>query len=136
MVPGQRTESGPKNRFGSGFGKPKMPTVTFSSELLKQAQVLPFFFKSLKIDACFLDNPAGEWASDEFYLAAKAKVKQRLVVNDLAERGVKLTSDFLASAKIEDRFQSNLQVVECNRKKYQKLRLKKYKISASFDTGL
>ena len=90
----------------------------------------------MKIETSFLNNPAGEWASDEFYLAAKAKVKQRLVVNDLAERGVKLTSDFLASAKIEDRFQSNLQVVECNRKKYQKLRLKKYKISASFDTGL
>ena len=37
-------------------------------------------------------------------------------VNDCAERGVKLGADFLAAAKIEQRYQNILQVVENDRK--------------------
>ena len=40
-----------------------------------------------------------------------------LVVNDFAERAIKLSSDFQHSSKKEQTYQSNLQLVEYNRKK-------------------
>lgn len=47
------------------------------------------------------------------------------VVNDCAERGVKLSSDFLAASKGEDHYQKVLQVVEKNRKQQPNLRKRK-----------
>ena len=38
------------------------------------------------------------------------------VVNDVAERGVKLCNDFIGSSRDEERFQNILQVVENHRK--------------------
>ena len=39
------------------------------------------------------------------------------IVNDSAERGVKLGSDFLSAAKIEERYQNVLQVTENDRRR-------------------
>lgn len=46
------------------------------------------------------------------------------VVNDAAERGVKLASDFVSSSRNEDTFQENLQVIEKHRKNVPNLRSK------------
>ena len=74
-----------------------------------------FFFQSLKISTEFLVIPASEWDSLLEYQSAKAKVQSIKVVNDSAERGVKLASDFLHTARDESRFQKMLQIVEKSR---------------------
>ena len=48
-------------------------------------------------------------------MKAEAVVKSMHVVNDAAERGVKLGSDFLDCAKIEEHYQDILQVSENDR---------------------
>ena len=48
-------------------------------------------------------------------MKAEAVVKSMHVVNDAAERGVKLGSDFLDCAKIEEHYQDILQVAENDR---------------------
>ena len=48
------------------------------------------------------------------------------LTNDSAERAVKLSSDFLSSAKNESQYQNVLQVVELNRNEIPNLR--KYEI--------
>ena len=64
-----------------------------------------------------MDVPVIEWEENEFYLNAKNVVKNFRIVNDSAERGVKLGNDFIDSAKLEDRYQNVLQVVENDRKR-------------------
>ena len=53
--------------------------------------------------------------------------------DDLAKRGVKLTADYLSSAKLEKSFQNNLQVVEASRKNQSQLQAKKNVSSAPFN---
>ena len=56
--------------------------------------------------------PVHEW-SDSLSFQDGLKITNSLkCVNDCAERGVKLGADFLAAAKIEERYQNVLQVVE------------------------
>ena len=40
-----------------------------------------------------------QWSSEKYYLEAKAIVNDMSVVNDVAERGVKLCSEFLTSSR-------------------------------------
>jgi hypothetical protein len=68
----------------------------------------------MKISSGFLEKPVQEWKSDD-YVNAKNIVDNIRVVNDSAERGVKLVNDCIKSAKKEDRFQQILQVVENSR---------------------
>ena len=63
----------------------------------------------------------------------KEKAKHLHVVNDLAERGVKLTSDYLCTAKSDNTFQNVLQTVEINSKNVPNLRNSKNKMSCPFD---
>ena len=49
-------------------------------------------------------------------LRQKKMVSSLKIVNDAAERRVKLGSDFLGTAKLEDRYQNILQVIENERK--------------------
>ena len=64
----------------------------------------------------FLQDSVDEWDNSPSYEAAKAAVKSLPVVNDGAERGVKITSEFLESARKEETFQTRLQVAENDRK--------------------
>ena len=73
------------------------------------------FFKILDIDASSLENPVSQWVRNSAYLKAKEIVENLRVVNDTAERGVKLCHDFLVCAKKEATFQKILQVVKHNR---------------------
>lgn len=62
-----------------------------------------------------------EWSADEQYVSAKKKLETLKVVNDHAERGIKLVEDF--NRKItqdEEQFQYLLTVVGENRKKFPK----------------
>ena len=56
--------------------------------------------------------PVEDWEEEPSYKNGKSVVSHLCVVNDAAERGVKLCFDFLNAAKLEDGLQNVLQVVE------------------------
>ena len=110
-----------KKRFGSGFGKPCFPTL--EGKDLKTISLKDFvgqdswqFFRILKIDTSFLYQPAERWGNYPLYKTGQMVVNSLKVVNDCAERGVRLGLDFLSSARIEERYQEVLQIVENDRK--------------------
>lgn len=110
-----------------GFGKPSFPTqVTLASSLADFVSPDSWFmFHILQLDSHFLSEDVSEWATSEAYKTSVKNVEAPNVVNDCAERGVKLTSDFLSSAKGEKHFQNVLQVVEKERKQQSNLRKRK-----------
>jgi len=74
-------------------------------------------FSGLEIDSSFMSIPPSQWNDVEAYQTAKRRVQQLRVVNDTAERGVKLFEEFnTLLTKDEDEKQFLLQVVEGNRK--------------------
>lgn len=75
-----------------------------------------FLFHLLGIKGDFLSQPVNIWANTPEYTVCLKKLKGVTVVNDAAECGVKLSSDFLRVAKSEQHYQNTLQVVEQNRK--------------------
>ena len=83
------------------------------------------FFKLLNIGTSFLNEPVVEWNSCKAYFSAKTFVQRLNVVNDCAERGVKLASDFAETAKTGCSLNSALQVVEKSRKDQPNLRKKR-----------
>ena len=102
-------------RHGTDFGKPVFPEVpiehaTELSTFIGRNSWI--FFRILRLDHSFLNLPVEEWNSSSSYLAAKEVVNNICVVNDAAERGVKLCHDFLDTAKKEANLQNILQVVE------------------------
>jgi hypothetical protein len=115
----------PKYRFGNGFGKPKLVHVlpsTKLSDLVNEDSW--FFFKALKLDTQtdFLVTNVTEWEEIPSYKACCTVVRQLRIVNDTAERGVKLGSEYLSSAKGEERYQNVLQTVEGSYKQCPNLR--------------
>ena len=101
-------------RRGTGFGKPEFPKVD-----IKKTEIASFvgpdswtFFRTLEIDSAFLKMPVEDWEEEPSYKNGKSVVSHLCVVNDAAERGVKLCFDFLNAAKLEDGLQNVLQVVE------------------------
>ncbi|GBM72676.1 hypothetical protein AVEN_213175-1 [Araneus ventricosus] len=71
-------------------------------------------FQKLNIDDAFLNLPSEEWKQNSNYLQGGERVRKLQVVNDTAERGVKLFQEF--NTKGEEEKQFLLQVVEANRK--------------------
>lgn len=105
-------------RHGNGFGKPTFPEMPteITEDLSRYVGMDSWsFFKIMKISQEFLYKPVTEWASDEGFESAKLVVNSISVVNDAAERGVKLGHDFLGTAVKEERYQRVLQVVENSR---------------------
>ena len=74
------------------------------------------FFSILDLSHEFLHISADQWAENEEYKSMKQIIENLQVVNEAAERGVKLCHDFLGVTKNEKRFQDVLQVVESSRK--------------------
>ena len=64
----------------------------------------------------FLDKDIEVWPFSDEFQSSKTIVNSLNVTNDAAERGVKLTADFLNTSRKESKFQTILQVVESNRK--------------------
>lgn len=113
----------PADRFGMGFGKPKFPTITLTTSLCDLVSHDSWYiFHILKLDSSFLNERVDMWPESEAFILSASNVKSLNVINDCAERGVKLSEDFLASAKSEDHYQNVLQVVEHSRHKQPNLR--------------
>ena len=117
-------------RKGSGFGKPVFPKIP--DKAIENLDLSLFIgedswtiFSLMKLDHGFLIKPIKDWPLDDGYCKAKQIINSLSVVNDGAERGVKLAYDFLDSSKKEENLQNVLQTVEndrslvlnqCNRK--------------------
>ena len=106
----------PTQRFGTGFGKPKFPADITSTTRLGDLVTCDswLFFKLLYMDVGFLQHDVVTWPGQASYLSSKMKTAVVNVVNDSAERGVKLSADFLDAARSEKHFQNILQVVEAD----------------------
>ena len=111
--------------FGAGWGKLKFPSITIgvTTQLCDLVGVDSWFtIHLLQLDVSFLHLPVSEWESDAAYIASAANVTAVNVVNDGAERGIKLSADFLDAACSDQHFQNVLQVVEQDRQAAQNLR--------------
>jgi len=104
------------NRQGSGFGKPVLPRVSSDSTLASFVTECSWnFFQLLGIKTDFLTCPIETWQFHPSFQSAKIIISNLRVVNDSAERGVKLGYDFLSVAQTEKIYQNVLQVVENDR---------------------
>lgn len=115
----------PQHRFGTGFGKPRFPTDTITMSTTLADLVGPdswFIFYNLQLDSEFLMHDVAHWAYLASFNGSLINLNSINVVNDCAERGVKLSSDFLASSKREGHYQNVLQVVEQDRRRQPDLR--------------
>ena len=106
----------PQNRHGTAYGKPNFP------EDLDSTDIRDYFgpdsaalFQILRIDPSFLLEPVEKWSTLDSYQAGRKSIKSVHPVNDSAERGCKLASDFKGSARDELRFQYMKEVVENDR---------------------
>ena len=113
----------PADRFGTGFGKPRFPDIDLNTTLADLVgRDSWFFFASFVIDPTFLVDGVDSWLDDPVYIAAAQHVRAVNVVNDCAERGVKLSSDYIEAARGEMHYQKILQVVEHDRVEQPNLR--------------
>lgn len=117
----------PKNRFGTGFGKPKFPTdITSTTTLADFVNEDSWFtLHILQINTNFLTEDVHDWSNSPAYQDSSDNVRAINVINDCAERGVKLSSDFLDAARSEEHYQNVLQVVEQDRRNMPNLRKRK-----------
>ncbi|KAK5936425.1 hypothetical protein CgunFtcFv8_027703 [Champsocephalus gunnari] len=106
----------PEQRFGTGFGKPKFPILLPTTSLADLANKDCWFgMHQLHIDLEFMSLDVKEWATNAALKKSEVNVCAMNVVNDCAERGIKLTSDFVAVARKEQHRQNVLQAVEHDR---------------------
>ncbi len=118
----------PQHRFGTGFGKPRFPndTITISTTLADLVGPDSWFIVySLQLDSEFLIHDVADSVNLASFNGSLINLNAINVVNDCAERGVKLSSDFLASSKGEGHYQNVLQVVEQDRHRQANLRKRK-----------
>ena len=104
---------------------PNLTVNTSFSDLVGPNSI--FLFKNLGLDVEFLKLPVTKWITDPSYSSNIEILKGFKVVNDLAERGVRLAHDFKNSARNEEHYQNVLQTVEFSRNHVQNLRCKKKK---------
>jgi hypothetical protein len=112
IVQGMKTEPGERNVRGDA-------TILNEGSNLgdfattRTARLLP----RLKIRDSFLTLPPDQWNENEDYQHGRERVRNLRVINDTAERGVKLFEDFnRLITNDEEEKQFLLQVVEANRK--------------------
>ena len=122
---------------GNGYKKTVNPTLPSDikqdiSEFVGQDSWM--FFHILKLETSFLTVPVKDWEMNPAYKDAKEVVSNLCVVNDAAERGVKLCYDFLSSSKKEANLQNVLQVVENCRNSLPNQRKRKLKSKNWFIT--
>ena len=117
----------PCNRFGSGFGKPKFPeNISESTSLADLAGSDSWFTLNLLcVNEQFFAENVEDWPLSPAYQSSVVNVGAFNVVNDSAERNVKLSSDFLSAARSERHYQNVLQMVEQDRKSTPNLRKRK-----------
>jgi len=119
----------PLDRYGTGFGKPKFPSNISESTTLADLVSKDSWFTMniLEINHEFLSEPVEAWPESAAYQASLSNIDALNVINDCAERGVKLSSDFLSTSRSEEHYQNVLQVVEEDRRARPNMRLRKRK---------
>lgn len=116
----------PQKRFGYAYGKPAFPDITQATTLSSLVDTDSWFtLHLLQINPDFLAEEVNTWPDLPSYQESAANVEAVNVINDCAERGVKLSSDFINAAKSEQHYQNVLQVVEQDRKNMPNLRKRK-----------
>lgn len=116
----------PTGRFGMAFGKPKFPPVNSNTTLSSLVTEDSWFsLHLLRINTDFLKNEVADWATSESYISGLQNVRAINVINDAAERGVKLSGDYLSAARKECHYQNVVQVVQKNRHDLPNLRKRK-----------
>ena len=76
-----------------------------------------YTIRILEIKTKFLNENVVSWPVHPSFMSSKMKTAAINVINDSAERGVKLSSDFLNAARFEEHYQNILQVVEDDNQK-------------------
>ena len=119
----------PQDRYGTGFGKPEFPSDLSESTTLADLVSKDSWFTmyALQINHKFLEEPVAAWPESSDYQHSLRNIDALNVVNDCAERGVKLSTDYLSASKSEDHYQDVLQVVEESRRSVPNLRKRKAK---------
>ena len=106
---------------GLGYGKPLFPSIDTLTSSVSDVSCLIgegswIFFQALGVqDTSFLSEDPDKWPENRSFQDCQKRANNIMVVNDAAERGVKLTTDFISSCREEENFQNTLQVVEENR---------------------
>ena len=109
--------SRPLKIYGMTFGKPLLPVLDSTTTLASLIGPEPWYiFDLLNLDTSFFNKPVMEWNSRDAFLSSKYKVQRQIVVNDSAEKGAKLTSNFTYAAKTSNSLQKTIQVVEKSHK--------------------
>ena len=100
--------------------KPKFPFIEEKTELVDLVSPLSFkFFKVLNTDIAWLSMDPEEWEEDDNYKNTKEFVRTVKVTNDVAERGVKMASDYATLLTKDDTMRAwILQGVEKSRRTY------------------
>ena len=116
----------PTKRYGSGFGKPKFPEYLEPTSRLRDftGEDSWSFFKLLDLDPGFLRMPVENWHESGAFIKnlTRLSIQGINVINDGAERYIKLSSDFIGSVQNEEVYQDILQVTEQQRKEQPSLR--------------
>ena len=102
------------------FGKLKFPiSINMTTTLSDLVETDSWFILDLlQLVYQFLTEDVDKLSDLLSYKTSLQNIGALNVVNDSAERGVKLISDFVESAKKEEHYQNVLQVVEQNRKQH------------------
>ena len=75
--------------------KPKFPNITENTELVDLVTPSSFkFFSILGLDSTWLEISPDKWEEDNDYITARNFLRTVKVTNDVAERGVKMATDF------------------------------------------
>ena len=100
--------------------KPVFPTITPTTTLEDLVTEKSFmFFHILNVDWEWLKLSPSNWSDQESFVEVQKFVQSTKVVNDLAERGIKLIGDYAKIlTKDEEMRERLLQGVEMNRMKF------------------
>ena len=106
--------------------KPSFPIIEEKTKLVDLMSPLSFkFFRILNNDPVWLTKGPEKWEEDASYRSAKDFVTSVKVTNDVAERGVKMASDYATMLTKDDTMRKVLmQGVEKSRRNYPDFRKK------------
>ena len=97
-------------------GKPKLPVLHPTSTLVDFVTPTSWFIlKKLNISGNFLELPVCEWKNSLEFQKFDRYVSTIKVVNDIAERGIKLCSEVIKKTKSEETRKNLLHVIENHR---------------------
>ena len=105
--------------FGQGrpiFPKEITEETSLSDLIGPQSHVI---FDLLRVSSTWLESPVVTWGSNKSYVRGQNVIKNMKVTNDVAERSVKMMSDFADKITADpSQRQHLLQVVEFHRRRY------------------